>query len=197
MGKRSLLHALFAVTKGDEGDVTREGEASFIAGDRRKEGVFPLSNVLFNISVGRIAKRGFLRLVSQKDEATAVEGHAADLKLDRERFESNILELSGGNQQKALVARALATETPIVLLDDPTRGVDISTKQDFYRLCDQAAKAGHTLIWHTTEDAELLAADRVLVLADGKIVSEPDGCPDQRRGDCRRVLCAHEQVQRC
>ncbi|TPN62292.1 ATP-binding cassette domain-containing protein, partial [Mesorhizobium sp. B1-1-5] len=90
-------------------------------------------------------------------------------------FGSNILELSGGNQQKALVARALVADTPIVLLDDPTRGVDIATKQDFYRLCNDIARGGRTLIWHTTEDAELLACDRVLVFSGGCIVKELAG----------------------
>ena len=65
--------------------------------------------------------------------------------------------------------------TPIVLLDDPTRGVDIGTKQDFYRLCSELAREGRTLIWHTTEDAELLACDRVLVFANGQIVRELSG----------------------
>jgi ribose/xylose/arabinose/galactoside ABC-type transport system permease subunit len=60
-------------------------------------------------------------------------------------------------------------------LDDPTRGVDIATKQDFYRLCRQLAREGRTLIWHTTEDAELLACDRVLVFAKGQIVRELSG----------------------
>jgi ribose transport system ATP-binding protein len=97
---------------------------------------------------------------------------AESLRLDVSRFSSGILELSGGNQQKTLVSRAVAAETPIVLLDDPTRGVDIATKQDFYRLCSQLAREGRTLIWHTTEDAELLACDRVLVFANGQIVRE-------------------------
>ncbi len=70
------------------------------------------------------------------------------------------------------MARALAADTPVLLLDDPTRGVDVATKQDFYRLCDAAAKAGSTLVWYTTEDAELLASGRVLVFSSGRIVRE-------------------------
>ena len=58
---------------------------------------------------------------------------------------------------------------------DPTRGVDIATKRDFYRLCSQLAREGRTLVWHTTEDAELLACDRVLVFAKGQIVRELAG----------------------
>ena len=73
------------------------------------------------------------------------------------------------------MSRAVAAKTPIVLLDDPTRGVDIATKQDFYRLCSQLAREGRTLVWHTTEDAELLACDRVLVFAKGQIVRELAG----------------------
>ena len=136
--------------------------ASFVSGDRQKEGVFPLWNVLANIAIGRIAPRAALGLVSDRNERLAATPAAESLRLDVSRFSSGILELSGGNQQKALVSRAVAAITPIVLLDDPTRGVDIATKQDFYRLCSQLAREGRTLVWHTTEDAELLACDRVL-----------------------------------
>ncbi|WP_299815676.1 ATP-binding cassette domain-containing protein [uncultured Roseibium sp.] len=170
-GQRELLHAVFA-PRGSNRDVERDAAASFIAGDRQKEGVFSQWNVLANISIGRIAGRFPLGFVSDADERKEAAHHAARLGLDEERFNSNILELSGGNQQKALVARALAADTPILLLDDPTRGVDVATKQDFYKLCNNAAKEGRILIWYTTEDAELLAADRVLVFSGGKIVRE-------------------------
>jgi ribose transport system ATP-binding protein len=170
-GQKEFLHAIYEAGKRDSG-VVRHASASFISGDRQKEGVFPLWNVLANISIGRIAARRALGLVSVPREAEVASEHAGRLQLDRGRFGSNILELSGGNQQKALVARALVADTPIVLLDDPTRGVDITTKQDFYRLCSAAAQEGRTLVWHTTEDAELLACDRVLVFANGRIASQ-------------------------
>lgn len=170
-GQRDLLHAIFA--PGGRGDnVERDAPASFIAGDRQKEGVFVQWSVLANISIGRIAGRLPLGLVSDADEREEAQRHAGRLGLDPSRFNSNILELSGGNQQKALVARALAADTPILLLDDPTRGVDVSTKQDFYKLCNEAAKEGRSLVWYTTEDAELLAADRVFVFSNGRIVRE-------------------------
>ncbi|MEJ8473806.1 ATP-binding cassette domain-containing protein [Roseibium sp. H3510] len=173
-GQKELLHAIFQ-RNGKSSDVVRNEPVSFIAGDRQKEGVFPMWSVLANMSIGRIAQRSGLTAVSDKAERQAALEPAGHLQLDEARFDSNILELSGGNQQKALVARALVADTPIILLDDPTRGVDIATKQDFYRLCDDIAQAGRTLIWQTTEDAELLATDRVLVFADGKIVEELTG----------------------
>ena len=149
--------------------------ASFVSGDRQKEGVFPLWTVLANIAIGRIGPRPALGSFPTRAERLAATPSAEQLRLDVGRFNSRIVELSGGNQQKALVARAVAAKAPIVLLDDPTRGVDIATKQDFYRLCSELARQGRTLVWHTTEDAELLACDRVLVFANGQIVRELSG----------------------
>jgi ribose transport system ATP-binding protein len=174
-GQKALLRAIHEARSASTGAVTRAAPASFVSGDRQKEGVFPLWSVLGNVSIGRVASRPALGLVSNRAERMAAKPTAERIRLDLGRFDSRIVELSGGNQQKALVSRAVAAETPIVLLDDPTRGVDIATKQDFYRLCSELAREGRTLIWHTTEDAELLACDRVLVFANGQIVRELSG----------------------
>jgi ribose transport system ATP-binding protein len=174
-GQKDLLRAIYEAKAGSRAGVTRFAPASFVSGDRQKEGVFPLWNVLANIAIGRIASRAALGLVSDQKERLAAAPAAESLRLDVSRFNSGILELSGGNQQKALVSRAVAALTPIVLLDDPTRGVDIATKQDFYRLCSELAREGRTLVWHTTEDPELLACDRVLVFARGQIIRELSG----------------------
>ena len=173
-GQKDLLRAIYEA-RGSQAGVTRFAPASFVSGDRQKEGVFPLWNVLANIAIGRMAPRAALGLVSDRNERRAAAPAAERLKLYVNRFNSGILELSGGNQQKALVSRAVTALTPIVLLDDPTRGVDIATKQDFYRLCSELARERRTLVWHTTEDPELLACDRVLVFARGQIVRELTG----------------------
>jgi ribose transport system ATP-binding protein len=174
-GQKDLLRAIYEAKRLTRSGVVRFAAASFVSGDRQKEGVFPLWSVLDNIAIGRVASRAALGLVSNRTERLAAAPAAESLRLDVGRFNSGILELSGGNQQKALVSRAIAARTPVVLLDDPTRGVDIATKQDFYRLCGELAREGRTLIWHTTEDAELLACDRVLVFAKGQIVRELSG----------------------
>ncbi|MDR3374773.1 MAG: ATP-binding cassette domain-containing protein [Ancalomicrobiaceae bacterium] len=171
-GQKDLLHAIFAPKRAKRVEIVRTGKAAFIAGDRAKEGVFSLWSVLDTMSIGRIAARTPLAFVSNRVERQAACKPAAQLRLDEARFASCILELSGGNQQKALVARALLSDSPILLLDDPTRGVDIATKQDFYHLCGEIARDGKALVWLSTEDAELLTADRVLVFCGGRIVRE-------------------------
>ncbi len=88
------------------------------------------------------------------------------------RLGNNILTLSGGNQQKALFARALASDADIILMDDPMRGVDIGTKQDVYALIRAEAARGRTFIWYTTEFDELRSCDHTYVFRSGRIVAE-------------------------
>ena len=168
-GQRELLHRLH----GRPGaGIAREGGASFVSGDRQKEGIFPLWSVLANIALGRLEGRGPLGLVHEAREREAARAAAEKLKLDPARFDSPILDLSGGNQQKALVSRALVGQAGTILFDDPTRGVDVGAKEDFYALIGQVARAGRLVIWHSTEDVEFLECDRVLVFAGGCIVRE-------------------------
>jgi ribose transport system ATP-binding protein len=83
-----------------------------------------------------------------------------------------ILSLSGGNQQKALFARALGSEARIILMDDPMRGVDVGTKAEVYRLIREEAASGRTFLWYTTETDELEHCDHVYVFRDGGIVAD-------------------------
>lgn len=170
-GQKELLHRVFAPRRQDAG-VRRDGGANFVSGDRAREGVFALWSVLENIGLGRISDMPMWRWLSRDDERRAVTPAAERLRLDVARLRSGILDLSGGNQQKALVARALVADAPIILLDDPTRGVDVAAKRDFYQLAAEIARAGKLIFWHSTEDLEFLECDRVLVFSQGRIVAE-------------------------
>jgi ribose transport system ATP-binding protein len=88
-----------------------------------------------------------------------------------------MLSLSGGNQQKVLFARALASDAQLILMDDPTRGVDVGTKRELYRLVREEAARGRTFIWYTTENDELAHCDRTYVFRAGRVT---------------RLLLAHE-----
>ena len=174
-GQKELLRTIFVRDGAHDGSVATLGTASFVSGDRIREGVFPLWNVLKNIGLGRIARLSMFHLLSAEEERRAVSPAASRLRLDVERLKSSILELSGGNQQKALVARAMVADSEIILLDDPTRGVDVAAKRDFYSLTAEIAKSGRLVIWHSTEDLEFLECDRVLVFAGGRIVADLRG----------------------
>jgi ribose transport system ATP-binding protein len=89
--------------------------------------------------------------------------------------ERGIGELSGGNQQKALLARALASNARLILLNDPFRGVDVRTKQQAYAHMREEARGGRAFLWFSTENIELLECDRVEVLRRGQIVAELHG----------------------
>ncbi|MDE3174594.1 MAG: ATP-binding cassette domain-containing protein [Pseudomonadota bacterium] len=172
-GQKELLHAIFiGASGGRNAAVERRGAASFVSGDRLREGVFPLWSVLANIGLSRIAVMPMFAFLSQADERSAAAPSAERLRLDVARLRSGMLDLSGGNQQKALVARALVADAPIILLDDPTRGVDVAAKRDFYNLTAEIARSGRLIVWHSTEDVEFLECDRVFVFAGGGIVAE-------------------------
>ncbi len=176
-GQRPFLHALRRAgrRRGPSGGIACAAEPSFVSGDRRGEGVFALWSVLENIVVGASVKRNLLGVLSATEERRGVEPWLRRLRIANSRLNSNILELSGGNQQKVLAARALMRGSRIVLLDDPTRGVDVETKQEFYRLVREIAADGALVIWYSTEDAELLECSRVLVFRQGRITRELNG----------------------
>ena len=96
--------------------------------------------------------------------------------------DDNILSLSGGNQQKALFARALGSDARIILMDDPMRGVDYATKLEVYDLIRAEARAGRTFLWYTTETEELDNCDRVYVFRNGRIVAKlgPDDITEEK-----------------
>ena len=94
------------------------------------------------------------------------------MKFRADGIESNIMSLSGGNQQKALIARGIASEADIIILNDPTAGVDIGTKQDIYKLLDDTREMGKSIILYSTEDLEMEICDRVYVMRDGYVTKE-------------------------
>ncbi len=148
---------------------------AFVAGDRRLNGVFELWSILKNLSIASLSdlsRQGFVN-----DEAEEGRGEDWKKRIDiRTRaMENPILSLSGGNQQKVLFARALSTRAPVVLMDDPMRGVDVGTKQEVYRIVRDEAAAGRTFVWYSTEMEEVCLCDRVYVFREGVIVAELAG----------------------
>jgi ribose transport system ATP-binding protein len=153
----------------------RDPKVAFVAGDRRLNGVFDLWSILRNASIGALsdtARGGFLRDEGEgrlgADWKSRIGIRTPDMGLP-------ILSLSGGNQQKVLFARALSTRAPIVLMDDPMRGVDVGTKHEVYGIIRGEADRGRTFVWYSTEMEEMSLCDRVYVFREGAIVAELAG----------------------
>ncbi|MCD1618442.1 sugar ABC transporter ATP-binding protein [Salipiger manganoxidans] len=147
----------------------------FVAGDRGRDGVLPLWSILRNATVSilpRIARRG---LVDRAEESRIAADWKARIGIRTEDVTNPILSLSGGNQQKVLFARALASDAPVVVMDDPMRGVDVGTKQDVYAMIRAEAARGRTFLWYSTETEEVCQCDRVFVFRDGQISAELTG----------------------
>lgn len=172
-GQSEMLRALYVAASGN----WRAGapRAAFVAGDRQVDGVFPLWSILWNTSptvLPDMTRRG---LTDRAAEAAFGEDWRNRLAIRAPGMEVPILSLSGGNQQKALFARALGSRALVVLMDDPMRGVDIGTKQDVYARIRAEADAGRTFVWYSTETDEVCLCDRVHVFRDGAIAATLTG----------------------
>ncbi len=153
----------------------RDPAIAFVAGDRRWNGIFELWSILRNISIGALpdtARHGFLDAGAEAQKAAEWRKR---IDIRTPDITNPILSLSGGNQQKVLFARALSTRAPIVLMDDPMRGVDVGTKHEVYAIIGEEAKRGRTFVWYSTEMDEMTLCDRVYVFREGVIVSELAG----------------------
>jgi ribose transport system ATP-binding protein len=163
---------LLRVFDGARGDTDVHGAVAVVAGDRQTDGVFPLWSITRNISVGSLREvvRGWL--VDGAAESRMAATWRERLAIQTPDMDDPILSLSGGNQQKALFARALGSRADIILMDDPMRGVDVGTKREVYGLIRAEAARGRTFLWYTTETDELEHCDHVYVFREGLIVAD-------------------------
>lgn len=172
-GQTALLLRLQAASGGRaEPGVSVAAATSFVAGDRQTDGVFALWSIARNMSVGwlpQLRRRWLIDLAQERERA---QHWRARLGLVTPDLQLPIFSLSGGNQQKVLFARALGSSAPLILMDDPMRGVDVGTKHDVYALIAEEASQGRTFIWYTTEFDELFHCDRVYVFNNGVVVGE-------------------------
>ncbi|MBP2550744.1 ribose transport system ATP-binding protein [Neorhizobium galegae] len=173
-GQTRMLLDLFAESS-SKWFPTAAKRMAFVAGDRALNGTFSQWSILRNLSIGNLPQLARLAAVHTARETAHGEDWKARMGIRTPDMNNPILSLSGGNQQKVLFARALASDATIVLMDDPMRGVDIGTKQEVYATLRREASAGRTFIWYSTEMDEVRLCDRVYVFRDGAIVAELSG----------------------
>ncbi len=170
-GQTEMLRALYLAASSNWRQA-RDPMVAFVAGDRQVDGVFPLWSILWNASLSVLPDKTWWGLIDRSAEAAFGEDWRARIGIRTPDMGAPILSLSGGNQQKALFARALGGRAPVVLMDDPMRGVDIGTKQEVYGRLRAEADGGRTFLWYSTEMDEVRLCDRVYVFRDGVIVAE-------------------------
>jgi ribose transport system ATP-binding protein len=151
------------------------GPVAFIAGDRHSDGIFNLWSIGRNTTVRSLASLRSFGLIDLAKEKAQEQDWKTRMGIRTPDVDNNILTLSGGNQQKALFARALGSDATVILMDDPMRGVDIGTKQEVYGMIREQAALGRTFVWYTTEIDELAHCDRAYVFRNGVISAELTG----------------------
>ena len=141
--------------------------------DRQGQGLVQTLSILSNILLSKITKKVLDFFLKAKEEKKSVTKAIDYLGIKVSNYNNLITSLSGGNQQKVVIAKSLETEPKLLMLDEPTRGIDIGAKQEIFYIMRKLAEKGLSIIFVSSEIKEVLAvADRVLVLAKGKINQE-------------------------
>ncbi len=189
-GRTELMETLFGVATKKAGAVKKNGKPihnrnsgaamkngfALITEERRQTGIFGVLDILENTTVANArayVRRGFY--LSKKDMRKDTDWAIETLKIKTPSRETKIRSLSGGNQQKVIVGRWLLTKPDILLLDEPTRGIDVGAKYEIYQLMIDLAKSGKAVLVVSSEMPELLGVcDRIIVMSNGRIAGEVD-----------------------
>ncbi len=186
-GRTELAKALFGVDPVDQGRIYVDGKETtirqpidaiqagiaFVTEDRKQEGLILSLSIRENLSLpnlGKLSSAGFMNKAREKQLSEAT---IDKLQIKTPHQEQPVGSLSGGNQQKVVIGKWLATEPKILILDEPTRGVDIGAKKEIYDLMNQLAAQGVAIIMISSELPEVLGmSDRILVMHEGRLTAE-------------------------
>lgn len=186
-GRSEVARAIFGVDPYDSGQVLLAGQAlpprkpkvsvsrglALVPEDRRQQGLFMISSVSRNVAaemLSRLSKFGF---IGSKTEAHLTQTWQQKLQIRYSSPKAPVESLSGGNQQKTVLAKWLATEPQVLIVDEPTRGIDVATKAEVHRLLSESAAEGLAVLMISSELPEVLGmADRIYVMHEGRLTAE-------------------------
>ncbi|MFC4508281.1 MULTISPECIES: sugar ABC transporter ATP-binding protein [Streptomyces] len=202
-GKSDLVRAVYGIRPPDRGSLTVAGQQitirspkdatahglAFLPSERKTEGVFAGHSVGWNLTIAGLRHSSRLRL-KRDAERRDIARYIGELGVTAASGEQEITKLSGGNQQKVLLARWLAVDPQVLILEEPTRGIDVSAKADVYRHIADCARRGKSFVVVSSESPELLGiCHRILVMYEGRVVAELDAA------QATEELIAHYAVQ--
>ena len=189
-GRSELVRAIYGADKVDTGKVKVLGKAvtintpldammagmAYLPEDRKKDGILAELSVRENIIIALQAKKGLFKPMSRREMEEIADRFIDSLQIKTASRETPIKSLSGGNQQKVIIARWLLTNPDFLILDEPTRGIDIGTKTEIQKLVLKLADEGKAIVFISSEIEEMLrTCSRMDVLRDGKKVGEIAG----------------------
>ena len=195
-GRSELARSIYGADKAQTGTLKVEGKdvkinqpidamnlgMGLLPDDRKAEGIIGDLSVRENIILALQAKRGMFKQLPRSKQEEIADRYIDLLQIKTASRETPIKQLSGGNQQKAILARWLATDPNFLILDEPTRGIDIGTKTEIQKLIIQLAGEGKSIMFISSEIEEMLrTCNRMAVLRDGAKVGELDGELTQER----------------
>lgn len=187
-GRTEVMRAIFGIDSFETGEIAINGQLvrfktpkqaiqhgmGMVTEDRLHQGIMPNLSVKINMTLAnlyRMLKGHFF--INKQMEASQAQEFAKMLNIKTADLNQHINTLSGGNQQKALIARCLMTNPKIIIFDEPTRGIDIGAKSEIYKHINRLAQQGIAVIIVSSELAEILAmSDRILVMREGRIAGE-------------------------
>ncbi len=187
-GRTELLETIFGLhPKRSSGSIFLDGKdvqvnspteainlgIGFITEDRKLEGLVSQMTVAASISLASIEQAEHFGFLSNRLETRLAQDYVERLRIKTQSIQQVVENLSGGNQQKVIIAKWLATKPRILLLDEPTRGIDVNAKNEIYRLISELTQSGLAIVMVSSELPEIMAiADRIIVLSEGKQIAE-------------------------
>nr|NLD41528.1 sugar ABC transporter ATP-binding protein [Actinomycetales bacterium] len=173
---------------------TRRGIA-LVPGDRGRQGMYSLRPIQENLSTVSLWRRTIAGAISMRRERAAARTSVEQLAIKIGSLADPVSSLSGGNAQKVIVAKWLQNNPEVILLDDPTKGVDVGAKAEIYQIIRDLAAQGKVILLNSSEDRELAAlSDRVLVMYEGRVVSELAGAEITEARLVSEALLISEEV---
>lgn len=191
-GRSELVETIFGVRKKSAGQILIGGQEveichpyqaiehkmALVTEDRKQTGLNLVGTVAENITLAHLAVLFSNGLVNHREERRIAEDYIRQLDIKTPSPAQTVGNLSGGNQQKVVLAKWLLTEPDIIIMDEPTRGIDVGAKRDIYLLIGEMVKAGKAVIVISSEIPEVMGlADRIIVMAEGRLtgeISRPD-----------------------
>lgn len=186
-GRSELARSIYGADKADSGELFVNGKKvtinapidamklgmAYLPEDRKKEGIIADLSVRENIIIALQAKKGMFHLISRKEQEEMADKYIEMLQVKTASRETPIKQLSGGNQQKVIIGRWLLTQPDFLILDEPTRGIDIGTKTEIQKLVLKLAGEGMSVMFISSEVEEMIrTCTRMAVLRDGSKIGE-------------------------